>query len=224
MQGQGTASLVGCGAKPRSFKVFGVVNMRLGIMGGTFDPIHIGHLLTAECVLESLNLDSVIFIPANIPPHKRDKAINPPYHRLRMTLAATSNNPKFQVSNIELNRQGPSYTIDTISELKKIYIGSTFYFITGADAINDLATWHEAKSLLKSCHFVAATRAGVNLEREALENTFGELAKTNIHEVTTKRIEISSTEIRERVAAGKNISYMVPSAVAKYIAEEGLYK
>lgn len=198
--------------------------MRLGIFGGTFDPIHIGHLLTAECAAESLNLDSVIFIPANIPPHKQNSKVRSSYHRLRMVLAATVNNPKFQVSSLELNREGPSYSIDTIKELKKLYIGATFYFIIGADAINELASWHDAQNLLKYCHFAAATRAGAELDKQSLLETFGELANTKIHEIKTRQIEISSTEIRQRVAVGKNISYMVPEAVAKYIVEEGLYK
>lgn len=198
--------------------------MRLGIFGGTFDPIHLGHLITAECVMETLNLSSVIFVPANIPPHKQDKEINPSYHRLRMVLSAIQSNPQFQASNIELNRKGPSYSVDTINELKQMYIGATFYFITGVDAINELATWHEAEKLLKSCFFVAAIRPGNVLDRESLEKHFGELAKTNILEVNTKQIEISSTEIRKRVSEGKNISYMVPESVAKYIEKEGLYK
>lgn len=198
--------------------------MRLGILGGTFDPVHIGHLITAECVLEELSLDGVLFIPANVPPHKTERKIISSYHRLRMVCFATANNPRFKVSDIELNREGPSYSVDTINELKKIYIGATFFFITGADAINDLPTWHEATELLKNCHFVAATRAGVKLEKDALIEHFGELARTNIHEVNTRRIEISSTDIRQRVKEGKNIMYMVTDTVAKYIEKEGLYK
>lgn len=197
--------------------------MRLGIFGGTFDPIHLGHLLTAEAVLERLSLDKVIFIPAQIPPHKRDKIITPPEKRLKMAKLAAAYNENFIVSDIELKREGPSYSVDTISELKNIYTQAEFFFIIGSDAINDIATWHEAKRLIASCNFAAATRAGEPLNRKYLREYFGEIAHINIMEVKTPQIDISSTDIRRRIGEGKNISYMVTKEVAEYIKREGLY-
>ena len=197
---------------------------RVGIMGGTFDPIHLGHLLTAEAVRDALGLDEILFVPAAVPPHKQGKDIVLPEHRLRMAVLATAANPHFMVSDIELHRQGPSYTVDTIDALK-VQRGerAEFYFITGADAINELATWHDVRELLQKCHFIAATRQGTALAREELYRQFGELAREHIHEVVTPELEISSTEIRQRVRKGASIRYMVPDAVADYIYKEGLY-
>ena len=197
--------------------------MRLGIFGGTFDPIHLGHLLTAEAALEELFLEKIIFIPASIPPHKTQRYITPPEKRLEMTRLSTAYNENFIVSDIELKRKGPSYSVDTVSELKKIYADAEFFFIIGSDAINDIATWHEAKKLIESCRFAAATRAGEALNRKYLREYFGELAYMNIMEVKTPQIEISSTNIRQRIRDGKNISYMVTKEVGEYIRKERLY-
>jgi len=198
---------------------------RIGIMGGTFDPVHIGHLLTAEAVRDALKLDQILFIPAAIPPHKHRRDIASPEHRLSMVLLATAENPHFRVSDMELHREGPSYTVDTIEVLRaERGEEAEFYFITGADAINDLATWHEVHELLRMCHFVAATRQGTPLNKEALLDEFGILAREHIHEVPTPELEISSTEIRERIHRGSSIRYMVPDNVADYIDKEGLYR
>lgn len=198
--------------------------MRVGIFGGTFDPIHLGHLLTAESALEKFSLDSVIFIPANHPPHKIEQSIVSADSRYKMVELAIKDNEKFQISDIELKRNGPSYSIDTINELKEKHIDADFFFITGADAINDLATWHEAKTLLESCHFIAASRPNIKLDMDLLAKKFGALAKANINELDTRRVEISSTEIRDRIRKGKNISYMVPAEVFDYIKCNSLYK
>lgn len=198
---------------------------QIGIMGGTFDPIHLGHLLTAEAVRDAMDLNEILFIPAAVPPHKRERRIASPVHRLRMTMLATATNPHFRVSDIELHRAGPSYTVDTVDALRKEWGGdASFYFITGADAINDLATWHDVHELLHKCHFVAARRQGTALARERLEEEFGALGREHIHEVPTPELEISSTEIRRRVRRGASIRYMVPDAVADYIYKEGLYR
>ena len=198
---------------------------RIGIMGGTFDPIHLGHLLTAEAVRDAMGLHEILFIPASVPPHKRGREIAPPEHRLRMVILATASNPCFRTSDIELRRKGPSYTVDTIDALKaERGDGAEFYFITGADAINELDTWHDAGALLQKCHFVAATRQGTRLEKEALNLKFGTLGCERIHEVSTPELEISSTEIRRRVKRGASIRYMVPDAVTDYIEKEGLYR
>ncbi len=196
----------------------------IGVLGGTFDPIHFGHLLTAEAVREILSLNKIIFIPAAVPPHKLGKEIAAAKHRLSMAVLATQGNPFFCVSDMELQRKGPSYTTDTIDALKREQGADTeIYFITGADAINALDTWRAPTELLAKCHFVAATRQGTSLARDFLRECFGELAQEHIHEVETPELEISSTEIRRRIQEGLSIRYMVPESVAEYIFKEGLY-
>lgn len=198
---------------------------RIGIMGGTFDPIHAGHLITAECVRDALQLETVLFIPAAQPPHKRNRPVTAARHRYVMTELAICSNPHFRVSDVELRRQGPSYTIDTIHALAAQYPqGTEFYFIIGADAINELATWHEVDALLTSCHFITATRQGCQLDTAGLRARFGAAGMAHIHPVETPQLEISSTVIRERVHAGASIRYLVPQAVREYIEKEGLYR
>ena len=200
-----------------------MAKQRFGIMGGTFDPIHLGHLATAEAVWDELNLTEVLFIPAAHPPHKEGRVVTEAVHRLVMTYMATAANPHFRVLALELYREGPSYSVDTVKELKQRYGDDTeFYFITGADAINELATWHRAAELLKECHFIAATRGGTKLDRAGLSAAFGEIDE-RIRTLTTPALEISSTAIRERVKAGHSIKYLVPDSVADYICKKGLY-
>ena len=196
---------------------------RIGIMGGTFDPIHLGHLATAEAVRESLNLQKIIFIPAANPPHKTEKKIASSKHRLNMVELATKSNPFFEVSAMEIERQGLSYSLLTINELRE-KIEAEFFFITGADAVNELATWYRAKELLARCNFVVATRGGSSLNFKPLEEFFGAIAREKIHEIPTPALEISSTEIREKIALGKSIRYLVPDEIVEYIAREGLYR
>lgn len=198
--------------------------MRVGIFGGTFDPIHNGHLLMAEEALEKCSLDKVIFIPSNIPPHKQEQSVVSPYIRYEMVRLAIEDNPKFEISDVELFRKGLSYSVDTVKEIKKEYKGSDVFFITGADAINELNTWHKANDLLKNCRFIALSRPKVKLDMEKLAQNFGDTAYANIKEISARLIEISSSDIRNRVIEQKNISYMVPYAVAEYIKKEGLYK
>lgn len=198
---------------------------RIGIMGGTFDPIHHGHLLTAEYVRDACGLTKILFIPAANSPFKLEKKVAPASDRLAMTRLAIADNPYFEASDIEMCRQGVSYTSDTIDELHCL-LGqqAEFFFITGADAINDLPSWHEAEHLLASCHFIAATRQGTKLDMVYLRKAFGALCEYHIHQLTTPELEISSTEIRERIHSGRSVRYMLPAAVADYIKKEGLYR
>ena len=196
--------------------------MKVGIMGGTFDPIHNGHLVTAEAVRDSLNLDEVLFIPSARPPHKRDREIISPEHRLAMTVLATCFNKHFRVSTIEILREGPSYAVDTIDALKNEYSnGTEFYFILGADAALELSTWHNAQELIEKCYFIVATREGTEFNIETVENDFK--IKGHIKKIDTPKIEISSTEIRNKVANGRSIRYLVPDSVEAYIKKERLY-
>ncbi|MBR7025327.1 MAG: nicotinate-nucleotide adenylyltransferase [Selenomonadaceae bacterium] len=198
--------------------------MKIGIMGGTFDPIHLGHLATAEAVRESFSLDEILFIPAARPPHKLGRPVTDEKHRLAMTILATRSNKFFKVSDMELKRTGLSYTLDTMNELYKTFGDATeLFFIIGADSLADLFKWHAAKELVEKCHFIATTRQGVDVNFSAVENFFGAAAKEHIHRVTTPGLEISSTDLREKIRCGRSIKYLVPEAVEEYILKEGLY-
>ena len=193
-------------------------------MGGTFDPIHLGHLATAESVREIFSLDEILFIPAARPPHKLGKLVTDERHRLAMTTLATRSNKFFRVSDMELKRMGLSYTLDTMNELHKTFGRSTeLFFIIGADSLADLFKWHAAKELVAKCHFIATTRQGVEIDFFAVEKFFGAEAMKNIHRVTTPGFEISSTDIREKIRLGRSIKYLVPEAVEEYILRERLY-
>ena len=198
--------------------------MKVGIMGGTFDPIHNGHLIVAEAVRDALNLNEVLFIPSARPPHKLGRDVISPEHRLAMTVLATCFHPKFRVSTIEIMRTGPSYAVDTIDALKKEYAkGTEFYFILGADAALELATWHNAQELIEKCNFIAATREGTYIDIKAIEAQFGSSARGHIQRVETPKIEISSTDIRDKLKRGRSIRYLVPDTVEAYIRKERLY-
>lgn len=201
------------------------VKRKIGIMGGTFDPIHIGHLATAEAVRIEYNLDMVLFIPAANPPHKQNIEVAPAMHRYIMTVMATYSNPHFYVSPIEMERSGPSYTIDTIKQLIEQYGDKTeLYFITGADAIQEIPTWNKIDELLDLCCFVAAARPGCICTLDNIKNHFGAKGRKKIHRLPTPELEISSTDIREKVRLGKSIKYIVPESVEQYILKEGLYQ
>ncbi len=199
---------------------------KIGIMGGTFDPIHIGHLVIAEEVRYRFNLDKVIFIPAGNPPHKEYNNITAGRHRYQMTLLATIDNPYFDVSSIELERKGVTYTIDTITALReKCDVDVDYYFITGADSIIELSTWKDVDKLLNLCKFVAATRPGFDIAKieekiTELENKY----KKNIYSLSVPALQISSTDIRNRINQGATVKYLLPESVEYYINKHELYK
>ena len=197
---------------------------RIGIMGGTFDPIHMGHLITAEMVRCAVHLDEILFIPSARPPHKDGTRTASPEDRLAMTKQAVQENPHFSVSDIELRREGPSYTVDTIAELLKQSDGAELFFITGADAMNDLYLWHEPGLLLRSCQFIVATRQGAPLNEALLAEKFTAEERSHIQVLPTPHLEISSTVIRARIRAGLSIRHLVPRVVEEYIEERGLYR
>ena len=198
---------------------------KIGLLGGTFDPIHLGHLLTADFVMKALDLEKIIFIPVNHPPHKTDMDVTSAEHRYLMTMLATSHNPAFEVSDVEIKRDGLSYTIDTLNWFISQYGKDTeFYFILGADAVAALDQWERFEELLNICYFVAATRPGFMEKVEDAKQTFGKLGKKKIIWLDTPELNISSTEIRYRVKNNIPIKYIVPTAVEKYIYKEGLYK
>ena len=196
---------------------------RVGIFGGTFDPIHMGHLIVAETIMDEFHLDKVVFIPAAVPPHKLDRQISPAKHRYMMTMLATCSNPRFQVSDMEMHRQGPSYSRDTLAQLLEEHGRDTeFYFIVGADSVENLHTWNRIDELLTMCHFIGASRPGCMPDMEKIAQRFGPLAE-KIHCLETPELEISSTEIRHRVGQKRTIRYIVPETVEQYIYKEKLY-
>ncbi|VBB07884.1 probable nicotinate-nucleotide adenylyltransferase [Lucifera butyrica] len=198
---------------------------KIGIMGGTFDPIHIGHLVVAEAVRLEYLLEKVLFIPAGNPPHKQNLSVTPARHRYIMTVMATCSNPHFHVSPLEIERDGPSYTIDTVMTLVKQYGTDTdFYFITGVDTVRDLPTWNKIDKLLELCHFVAAARPGGVGTIDDIIKYFGAAGQRRIHRLATPELEISSTDIRERIKSGRSIKYIVPENVENYILKENLYR
>ncbi|MBQ1273840.1 MAG: nicotinate-nucleotide adenylyltransferase [Cellulosilyticum sp.] len=198
---------------------------KLAIMGGTFDPIHMGHLVTAEEVRHEFNVDEVLFVPTGHPPHKSHINMTTCEHRYLMTVLATAANPYFKVSRIEIEREGVTYTIDTIKELKRIYGEDvSLYFITGADAVHKILGWKESAELLQLCDFVAVTRPGYNKEdlmRKVKE--INEKYETNIHFLEVPALAISSSDIRKRLMEMKPIKYLVPQEVENYIKKHALY-
>jgi nicotinate-nucleotide adenylyltransferase len=206
-------------------------NIKIGIMGGTFNPIHYGHLVTAEEALSQFKLDRVVFIPTGQPPHKTNCKLASPEDRYLMTVMATASNSHFFVSGIEIEREGKSYTIDTLKELKLIYGESaTFYFITGADAILEILTWKNPEEIITMCKFIAATRPGYNLSR--IEELRKKLFKINANLQVTKEsisimeipaLAISSTDIRERIKTNRPIKYLLPESVCNYLLKNDLY-
>lgn len=201
---------------------------KVGVLGGSFDPVHIGHLIVAESIADRLGLDSVLFIPCHTPPHKNAANIGAGERRLRMVELAVEGNPRFRACDVELARGGVSYSVDTVASLKSEHgQGTEFYFIVGADSLAELATWRECKRLLSLCTVVTAARPGWDLSswrpREGVY-TSGEIAALKGHVMDTPLIGISSTEIRRRRQEGESVRYLVPDAVEKYIVENNLYK
>lgn len=204
--------------------------LSLGIMGGTFNPIHYGHLVTAEEALIQYKLDEVIFIPSGHAPHKADKEVLAAEERYLMSVIATASNPDFKVSRIEIDRKGPSYTIDTLCELRKIYgKGTRVFFITGADAILEILTWKDSDKLYDLCSFIAATRPGYSLQKfKELhllpENQHATGKRPEVFFMEIPALAISSTDIRQRIKERRPIQYLVPEGVANYIRKCGFYR
>jgi nicotinate-nucleotide adenylyltransferase len=193
---------------------------RLGVMGGTFDPIHHGHLVTAEEAYWQFDLDEVLFVPTGRPWMKDHPDLSPAEDRYLMTVIATSQNPHFSVSRIEIDREGETYTVDTLRLLQKEH-GSELFFITGADAILEIFEWKDPEDVLSLAHFIAATRPGYDIARfEAKAPT----RHPNVSVMAIPALAISSTDIRGRVREGSPIRYLVPEGVKTYIDKAGLYR
>jgi nicotinate-nucleotide adenylyltransferase len=197
------------------------VGRRLGVMGGTFDPIHYGHLVTAEEALVQFGLDEVVFVPTGRPWMKEGRDVAPAEDRYLMTVIATASNPRFQVSRIEVDRAGPTYTVDTLRALGDANPDAELYFITGADAMLEILDWKDSNEALALAHFIAATRPGYDLTRfQAEERT----RRPNVSEMSIPALAISSTDVRARVREGRPIRYLVPEGVKSYVEKAGLYR
>lgn len=195
---------------------------KIAIMGGTFDPVHYGHLVTAEAARCGFGLDRVVFVPSGRPPHKKERKISSAEDRLEMTRLAIATNPFFELSRVEIDRPGYSYAVDTVTEFSALYgQEAEIYFITGADAILEILTWKNVHRLLEKCHFIAATRPGFQLSD--VDNLLPHfMGKISFMEVPA--LAISSTDIRERVSKGRPIKYLLPETVEEYIYAHGLYR
>jgi nicotinate-nucleotide adenylyltransferase len=195
---------------------------RLGVMGGTFDPIHNGHLVTAEAALWTFQLAEVVFVPTGQPWMKTGRKVTPPEHRYLMTVIATASNPRFSVSRIEIEREGPTYTVDTLQELRSQAEGEVeLFFITGADAMLEILQWKDPEEVLSQARFIAATRPGYDIARFERE---APTAHPDVSVMDIPALAISSTDIRRRVSRGEPIRYLVPEGVQTYIEKFGLYE
>jgi nicotinate-nucleotide adenylyltransferase len=202
--------------------------LKIGVMGGTFDPIHIGHLVIAEEARAQFELETVVFVPSARPPHKVTMPHAPALDRLRMAELAVEGNRALNVSELEVKREGISYTIDTLRDLHGVYgSGAELFFITGADAILEMLTWKDPEKLLAESKFIAATRPGYALEEIAGAipefNSAGQKARNLVFSMEIPALAISSTDIRERVCEGRPFRYLVPDTVWGYIIDKRLY-
>lgn len=198
---------------------------RIGILGGTFDPPHLGHLWLATLAADVIGLDRVLFMPAAQPPHKRDEVLTHPTDRLLMTRLAIAAEASFELTPIEMERDGPSYTIDSVDELERTYgTDAQLYLLMASDSLNAIDTWREPDALLERIEWVVGPRPGSRMpDRSALEERFGANA-SRIHLLEGPSLDVSSSEIRRRVAAGHAIRYLVPRGVEELIRQRGLYR
>jgi nicotinate-nucleotide adenylyltransferase len=193
---------------------------RLGVMGGTFDPVHHGHLVAASEVQAWFDLDEVVFVPTGQPYHKAGRDVSPAEHRYLMTVVATASNPRFTVSRVDIDRGGPTYTIDTLTDLAAIHPDADLYFITGADALSEILGWRSAADLFKLASFVGCTRPGYAMDTSMLEG----MPKDRVTIVEIPALTISSTDCRARTARGEPVWYLVPDGVVQYISKHRLYR
>ncbi len=197
---------------------------RIGIMGGTFDPVHFGHLVTAEEALVQFNLDKVVFMPTGRPVRKTHRHVSSAEDRYLMTVIATASNPDFEVSRLEIDRPGDTYTVDTMLQLREIYgPRSELFFISGADAVREILTWKDAGRFAELCTFIAATRPGFDADLDSLEPVQGAVAP-HLEAMEVPALAISSSDIRSRVSGRRPVRYLLPEAVAAYIEKNGLYR
>jgi nicotinate-nucleotide adenylyltransferase len=193
-----------------------VTQLRVGIMGGTFDPIHHGHLVAASEVAARFRLDEVVFVPTGEPWQKSDRLVSPAEHRYLMAVIATASNPRFWVSRVDIDRGGPTYTVDTIKDIAAMRPGAELFFITGADALAQILSWKDPEDALTVAHFIGVTRPGYELSNDHLPDALTTL-------IDVPAMAISSSACRDRVRSDQPIWYLVPDGVVQYIAKHRLY-
>lgn len=194
-----------------------VARRRLGVMGGTFDPPHNGHLLAASEAQSRFDLDEVVFVPAGQPWQKSSQTVSSAEDRYDMTVIATVAHPSFSVSRVDLDRPGPTYTVDTLRDIGAAYPEHDLFFITGADALSGIGTWRDAEACLEMAHFVGCTRPGHQLDDEGLP-------RSQVTLLEIPALSISSSQCRARAAAGQPIWYLVPDGVVQYVAKRHMYR
>lgn len=197
---------------------------RIGVMGGTFDPVHYGHLVTAEEALVQFNLDKVVFMPTGRPVRKTHRHLSSAEDRYLMTVIATAENPDFEVSRLEIDRPGATYTVDTMVALREAYgPRADLFFISGADAVREILTWKNADRFARLCTFIAATRPGYEADLTPADRP-ADVPLPAVESMEVPALAISSSDIRNRVAARRPVRYLLPEAVAAYIEKNGLYR
>ncbi|WP_083319805.1 nicotinate-nucleotide adenylyltransferase [Corynebacterium sp. HMSC074A01] len=193
---------------------------RIGIMGGTFDPIHHGHLVAASEVADRFDLDEVLFVPTGNPWQKADREITAAEDRYLMSVVATASNPRFSVSRVDIDRGGPTYTLDTLRDLREQFPDAKLFFITGADALSSIMSWRHWEEMFELAEFVGVTRPGYELTEEM----FPEEIQRRVHLIEIPAMAISSTDCRKRAHEGRPVWYLVPDGVVQYIAKNRLYQ
>jgi nicotinate-nucleotide adenylyltransferase len=202
------------GGLPES--ISGAIGGRVGIMGGTFDPIHHGHLVAASEVADLFELDEVVFVPTGEPWQKADREVSPAEHRYLMAVVATASNPRFWVSRVDIDRPGPTFTVDTVRDIGAIRPGAELFFITGADALQAILSWKAADEVFGMCHLVGVTRPGYHLSGDHLPSE-------SVTLLDVPAMAISSSAVRQRVRADRPVWYLVPDGVVQYIGKHRLY-
>jgi nicotinate-nucleotide adenylyltransferase len=198
--------------------------MRVGVLGGTFDPVHCGHLAIAEEARAQLHLEWVAFVPAGRPPHKLGRAITSAHHRLAMLERALASNPYFRISYVDVDRSGPSYTTDTLALLRQEWGPAVdLYFIIGADSLLEMYKWYHPERIIQLAHLAVAQRPSLAVDLSELERSLPGLGR-RVRMVQTPLLEISGTDLRRRVQEGRPIKYYVPEEVEAYIFQQGLYR
>ncbi|MHA7649241.1 nicotinate-nucleotide adenylyltransferase [Mycobacterium sp. ML4] len=196
---------------------------RLGVMGGTFDPIHYGHLVAASEVAHKFALDEVVFVPSG-QPWQKDRQVSPAEDRYLMTVIATASNPRFSVSRVDVDRGGPTYTRDTLRDLQSLNADSELYFITGADALASILTWHGWEEMFELARFIGVSRPGYELRHDHITDVLGELPQDALTLVEIPALAISSTDCRQRAQNRRPLWYLMPDGVVQYVSKRHLYR